>query len=293
MLLHRSAVALCVIVTTACGAETTGPDGPSEDSPVGRWQATAANVSESSVDFRADGSFTWVEADLVGRVCSSAEGQWSVSSGVLTTTVTERDGAGVSESPQQWTFTTSASALVLNGTTHGTVGVLPVCEDYGWMRMVMFADIDGVTTDLSWRALFEVDLADEIADGSIDVNGFVDPDGVGLDPSCDRCMLLEMELFHELGIALTSGAYPVENFGPTGLRSEATLTPDFSQSTVTYGSNDSDPLVQPWVGEVVISTLSADVLAGTFELTLYRADGTGPPLPTMTVTNGSFRLSFD
>ena len=159
--------------------------------------------------------------------------------------------------------------------------------------MIMFAEVDGVLTDFSWEGDFEIDLEASIRDGNMSITGFTDPDGLGLNSACATCTLLNIDLFHELGVALTTGTYPVENFGPTGLRSEATYTPSFAVSSTAFGSNDSDPNTQPWSGEIVVGTLTADAVVGTFEFVLYDGGATGPPYPEVTITNGSFRLSLD
>lgn len=159
--------------------------------------------------------------------------------------------------------------------------------------MVMSADIDGAPTDLSWQGDFIVDVAASVRDGTLSITGFTDPNGLGLGSSCSTCALLNIDLFHELGVSLTTGTYPVQTFGPTGLRAEGTYTPSFSNPDATFGSNDSDPNSQPWSGEVVVQTLTDEVAEGSFELTLYDASGTGPPYPVVVITNGLFRLSVE
>ena len=130
------------------------------------------------------------------------------------------------------------------------------------------------------------------ADGFTSISGYYDPDGLGFDPGCATCQVLTLDLFHELGAALTTGTYPVETFGETGLRSEGTYVPDLA-AFAQFGTNDSDPATQPWSGQVLITEMTAEAAAGSFEFVVYDEGGAGPPYPSVTVTNGSFRLSFD
>ena len=304
MILHRATRLLAVILVLglpACEKIATGPDPDSEEALTRLWRFTAVGDLERTIEFFDDGSFEMVVADFPARSCTAVEGTWSLATpGFITTRSTVRNGALVSEPAEDLPYFIDSDRLVitfpdrLGPEAHGQLsGTMPICADYGWMNMTMSAEIDGVLTDLSWEGgLFTVNLGASLTDGFLSITGYYDPDGVGLDPSCTACVLLNIDLFHELGAALTTGEYPVETFGPTGLRAEAQFTPSFSEPA-QFGSNDSDPATQPWSGRVQVTTMNADVAEGTFEFVVYDATGSGPPYPSATITNGSFRLSFD
>lgn len=286
-----------MMVLSGCGESTVEVDPGSGAALVGTWQYTTPGVVQSTIEFDAGGTFTVVDADLASRICSTESGSWSAEAGVLTTIVLERDGRPVTESPEETSFQRSGSSLTLvqpgdDDEVYSVATALPGCTDYGWMTLVMFAEIDGVLTDFSTNALAVIDLEGGIMGGNVNVEGLHDPQGLGPD-DCTTCSLIVLDLFHELGTALTTGVYPVETFGVGGLRAETSYRPDHAAGVPSYGSNDSDPTSQPWEGEVIVSTLTAEVAEGTFEFVLYDGASTGPPYPSVVVTNGSFRLSFD
>ena len=221
----------------------------------------------------------------------------SVSDGTLTLQITTRNGQLVSGPVESLSYGRSGSTLTVappseSAGTYGLVSSMPICADYGWMNMVMSAEIDGVMTDFSTSGLFIINLGASLSSGFVSLTGFADPDGRGLDPACGTCQLLNIDVYHELGAALESGTYPVEAFGPTGNRAEAQYRPSFGNS-LQLGTNDSDPDTQPWAGQVLVTTMTPDLAEGTFEFVVYDATGSGPPYPSVTITNGSFRLAFD
>ena len=289
---------LAVLGVAACAETTTAPVLAEPEELIGIWRSTVPGVSETTFEFEDGQAFNAVYADYVDRQCTTESGSWSVTGGVLTLNVTQRNGQLVSSSPESVAYERSGNIVTISAPaasegTYGRASSLPICADYGWMSMVMFAEIDGVLTDLSWRGLFEPNLGSGLSDGFVSIAGYHDPDGAGLDPTCATCALLTIDLFHELGVALTPGTYPVETFGPTGLRSEAQYRPSYANTSTSFGTNDSDPTLQPWSGQVLVTTMNEFVAEGNFEFALYDATGTGPPYPSVTITNGSFRLSFD
>ena len=289
---------LAVLGVAGCAEATTDPVLAEPEGLIGIWRSTVPGISETTFRFEDSQAFTAVYADYVDRQCTTESGSWSVASGVLTLNVTQRNGQLISSSPESVAYERSGNVVTISTPavaegTYSPASSLPICADYGWMNMVMFAEIDGVFTDLSWRGLFEVNLGSGLVDGFVSITGYYDPEDSGLDPTCATCALLTIDLFHELGVALTPGTYPVETFGPTGLRSEAQYWPSYANTSTSFGTNDSDPILQPWSGQVLVTSVNEFVAEGNFELVLYDVTGTGPPYPSVTVTNGSFRLSFD
>jgi len=301
-IVHRPASRLITVGclawgVSACSNSATAPVPESAESLVGLWQSTVPDVAQTTLEFRAGQEFSLVHADYVDRRCSSEKGVWSVSDGTLTLRVTTRNGELVSDSVESALFSRVGNTLTITPVsgvqgTFGSASSMPGCADYGWMSMVMSAEVDGIMTDFSTRGSFLINLPAGISSGFLRLTGFFDPDQLGLDPSCMTCRLLNIDVYHELGAPLETGTYPTESFGPTGNRSEAQydLTyPGISQ----FGSNDSDPTIQPWSGEVVVATLTSQVAEGTFHFIVYDATGSGPPYPNVTIENGSFRLTFD
>lgn len=286
-----------VLVAAGCSDSSAGTGPVSSESLIGIWQSTVPDVSEVSFEFEDGQEFTAVHADYVNRRCTSESGVWSVSDGTLTLQITTRNGQLVSGFVESLSYGRSGSTLTVappseSAGTYGLVSSMPICADYGWMNMVMSAEIDGVMTDFSTSGLFIINLGASLSSGFVSLTGYSDPDGRGFEPTCATCQLLNIDVYHELGAALEPGTYPVETFGPTGNRAEAQYTPSFANPS-QLGTNDSDPTTQPWVGQVLVTTMTSELAEGTFEFVVYDATGSGPPYPSVTVTNGSFRLAFD
>lgn len=292
------AFALIPVLGVASCTETTGPDPLSADALIGIWSYEVPGVTEVTIEIEDGGTWSSIEADLVNRVCDTAAGVWSAAEGVLTAQATERNGDPVSEPAERTPYGRSGSTLTLtpSGEAPNTYAVgasFPVCSDYGWATIVLYAELDGVMTEFSDPYGALIDLEASTADGTVSVAGLLDPEGLGPE-QCTTCSWLQIDLYHELGVALYPGTYPIEQFGPTGLRAEATYWPEFWSLDRTYGSNDSDPSVQPWTGQAVVSTLSPLVAEGSFEFTVFDAgSGTGPPYPSVVLTNGYFRISYN
>ena len=295
----RLLVTLGVLLgATACEKIDTGPDPDSTEALYGFWRHTGVGVLERTIEFFPDGTLFQVEANWRENTCGSAAGMWSVDApGVLTIQYTARDGAPVSEAALALPYFIDSSRLGITFPTsfgpemHAQLqATMPTCADYGWMSMLMSADVDGATTDFSWTGFYDVDLESGVGTGFLPIIGYYDPNAVASGPLCGTCDVLNIDLFHELGVALTLGDYPVETFGPTGLRAETQyLSPG---SSTNYGSNDSDPNSQPWSGQAQVTRLTSELIEGSFEFILYDATGAGPPYPSVTITNGSFRLTF-
>ncbi|MDG2283582.1 MAG: hypothetical protein P8L45_10700 [Longimicrobiales bacterium] len=292
------ALALIPMLGLGACSETTGPNPLPADALIGIWEYEVPGVTEVTIEIEDGGTWSSIEADLVNRVCDTAAGVWSATDGVLTTQTTERYGGPVSEPAEQTPYTRSGSTLTLTppgeaSNTYALGGSFPVCSDYGWAKIVLFAELDGVMTEFSDPYDAQINLETSTADGTVSVAGLLDPEGLGSE-QCTACSWLLIDLYHELGVALYPGTYPIEQFGPTGLRAEATYWPDFQSADPTYGSNDSDPSLQPWTGQVVVSTLSPLVAEGSFEFTVFDSgSGTGPPYPSVVLTNGYFRISYN
>jgi hypothetical protein len=296
--LRLLALSLVTLGMTVCAESATDPDSQPAESLIGIWTSTVPDVSEISFEFEDGQEFTAVYADYVNRRCTSESGVWSVADGSLTLQVATRNGQLVSGSVESVSYERSGNTLTIaspleSAGTYGPASSMPICADYGWMNMVMSAEIDGVATDFSTSGLFVIDLGSSIASGFVSLSGYYDPDGVGFDPTCATCQLLNIDVYHELGAALEPGTYPVETFGPTGNRAVAQYTPSFGNPTGTLGTNDSDPNTQPWSGQVLVTTMTPDLAEGTFEFVVFDTTGSGPPYPSVTITNGSFRLAFD
>ena len=85
----------------------------------------------------------------------------------------------------------------------------------------------------------------------------------------------------------------MENFAAGGLTARALVRLNYPSTDEHYRTDEGDPATQPASGQVILSTVTPTLIEGTFEFVAYDGRSPGPPYPTLTVTNGFFRLSFD
>ena len=287
-------VALACALAACSGSDPAQP-GPEDVSVVGVWQSSEAGQDETTVQFLAGGGFGRVSADFPARRCVLQAGTWSETEGVLDIQITEADGESVSQSLRV-PYQLDGASLTLEWSTgqpetFSTFGELPACASYGWPDFTLLAEVDGVPLDFGADPP-TVLLEDAVADGKLQFEGRSEPEGAA--DGCPGCDVLGIELFTELASPLVPGEYPMEVFGPSGLYARAFLHMDVSTTDVVYRSGDGDPATQPPAGRVVLTSVGPDLVEGTFEFTLFDGGGAaGPPYPSVTVTNGYFRLSFE
>jgi hypothetical protein len=170
-------------------------------------------------------------------------------------------------------------------------GSMVTCADYGWPDFAMAADVDGVSIDFSQNPP-TLSLEDAIRDGFLSVSGWSGAAG-GETTACVTCQVLELEVFTDLVSPLVPGTYPIESFAAGGLTSRGLLRVNYPSTDEHYRSGEGDPATQPASGQVVLSTVTAERIEGTFEFIAYDGRAMGPPYPLVRVTNGFFRLAFD
>jgi hypothetical protein len=127
--------------------------------------------------------------------------------------------------------------------------------------------------------------------GQVFFGGSFEPSGGA--NNCPGCNVLEIEIRNELAIPLVAGSYPMGQISGTGLLGMITLLVDFPATDVNYSSSASDGVSQPWIGSIEVTSLGPLLMEGTFSATLYQGGGGAPPLPSVAITNGYFRLSYE
>lgn len=290
-LIRGSAALAVVLVLGAC--TENGPTDPN-GSITGVWRSGVPGDTEATLELGSDGTFRVLDAFFGLQQCSVASGTWTQTETQLQVRTTERDGVSVVED-EDVPYTLSGGTLVTQpGTADEEVwarfGSMPTCADYGWPSFAMGAEVDGVSYDFSDNPPSVV-LEDAIAAGFLTVTGWDTPDGIST--NCVTCRVLELEIFTELASPLVPGTYPIESFGAGGLRSGGLVRLDYPSTDQHYRTDEGDPGTQPASGQVILTTVTAERIEGTFEFVAYDGRAVGPPYPTLTVTNGYFRLSFD
>lgn len=278
----------------AGGCALTEPDSVSDLEGV--WRTTVPAVSESTVQLRSDGTLDEVVANFGSETCATASGRWSIGDGVLSVTITSRNGAPVSES-EEIPVDIVGDALTLNHVgddpeTFTRIDEMVDCASYGWPTINLSAAIDGTTI------VFEdhfapvlgpgETLAELIAGGSFVLSG---RNGSGAIPAvCDGCREVTIQVHG--ASAITPATYSMSAGNVSGLAAIASYQPDLA-GQLFYWSNGSDPDDQPWEGEVVIIVANATELSGTFSFTGYDHLHPGPVRPSVSITNGAFRIVFE
>ena len=278
------------------GTETEG-DEASADALVGIWRVTVPQEYESTLELFANGTFEVIDAEFGSQTCSTESGVWGAEGGVISATVTLINGQAVSES-EEVPYELSGNTLTLNYVGDEPevlvrADAMPTCADYGWPSFVSSAVIDGVPFEANSNPPVVV-LQDAIDAGFLSISGWHDP--AGPDMGCPSgCGVLELEIFNELATPLTTGTYTVDGFNPQGgLFARGTVRVDYPVQDLSFVTDDGDGVAQPWVGSVTLTTVTPLLIEGVFEFTAYNGrSGTPPPLPSVSVTNGFFRLSFE
>jgi len=285
------AILIGSLLLPACSV--TAP-GHAEDSLVGIWLTSVPGDYESTREFFDDGTYVVIDAYFGRRVCETGEGTWTEADGVLFSMETMRNGQPVSFSDET-PYDLSGNVLTLNYVadepeTWTRAASFPSCADYGWPAFTMIAEVDGVLMDFSANPPTLV-LEDEIPDGLLVLEGSFEPNGP--DNNCPGCNVLSIEMRNELAIPLAVGSYPMGQISMTGLRGDMTLSLNFPATDVSYRATDGDGVSQPWVGSIEVTSVGPLLIEGTFEATLYDGRATGPPFPSVLVTNGYFRVSYE
>lgn len=299
-LLRSSPLARLLLIA---GIVTVGPTACTESDPtdvddgsvVGVWRTGVAGDVESTLQFRDDGAFRVIDAEFGTQRCLVSEGTYSQGESVLSIRYTLDEGMP-SSAEEEVPYTLSGSTLVTQpGSADEEVwsafGSMATCADYGWPDFAMAADVDGVSVDFSQNPP-TLSLEDAIRDGALTVSGWSGAPG-GETTSCVTCQVLELEISTQLASPLVPGTYPMEAFSAGGLASRALLRVNYPSTDEHYRSDEGEPATQPASGQVVLSTVSAERIEGTFEFIAYDGRAMGPPYPLVTVTNGFFRLAFD
>lgn len=271
------------------------PFGPSDDEVpagapealIGVWAYTIAGDIESTIEFRSDGTWTVVDADLAFERCETEDGTWSAADGVIDVLVQSRNGAPVSES-ETVDYEISGSTLTTyyadgDSETWTRTGVMKSCGDYAWPVYRMTAVIDGVEYAFDNSPFFvEGELEAGIAAGSLYFGGWNVSDGD--QTSCVTCRVLEFDLFNNSGGEIVPGTYAAMVTGGETLVGRAIYRPSYSGSDVSYVSDDAaDPA--DWSGSMEVISATATRFEATFEFVLWDGRAT-PPLPSVTVTDG-------
>jgi hypothetical protein len=294
---QRRRILLAVWLVTAglWACSESDPADVEDGTVVGVWRTGSSGGVESTLEFRDDGIFRAIDAQFGTQRCLVSEGTWSQADNVLSIRHTLAEGMPSSEE-EEVPYTLSGSTLVTQpGLADEEVwsrfGSMVTCADYGWPDFAMAADVDGVSMDFSQNPP-TLSLEDAIRDGFLTVAGWSGAPG-GETTACVTCQVLELEIFTELASPLVPGTYPMESFAAGGLTSRALLRVNYPSTDEHYRSDDGDPGTQPASGQVVLATVTAERIEGTFEFVAYDGRAMGPPYPLVTVTNGFFRLAFD
>ena len=137
-------------------------------------------------------------------------------------------------------------------------------------------------------------LQDAIEAGFLSVAGWHDP--AGPDMGCPSgCVVVELDIFNELATPLTTGTYTVDGFSAQGgLFARGTVRFDYPVQELSFVTDDGDGVAQPWIGSVTLTTVTPLLIEGVFEFTALNGRAPGPPpYPSISVTNGFFRLAFE
>lgn len=260
------------------------------------WRETIPGDRETTLRISVDGTWSAVDADFILRECTTSTGIWSVDEpGIVTAQNTHENGLPVDEPVDETPFSVRDGVLTLSHPGEDVEvfvrfdGSMPTCGDYPIPSWEMRATIDGVEYDFSEVPLFErgeLEAALEVGQALFDGWGGAP---AGETTECETCRVIELNLQDYSG-TLSTGSYETAYHSPSGTKiASVTYWPALFSSDVHYRSDESDPAAQPWSGSVTVTSATAELFEGTFELVLFHGRAPGPPQPTVTVTNGYFR----
>ncbi len=282
-----------LLVLTACpfGPTDDAFDPTSPEAIAGVWQYLVPNEFETTLEFRLDGSFTVVEANLVERRCETVRGTWSAEAGVLSVTVTSRDDRVVSESESiGYALSETAIDVVYDDgdtETWSLVDTMRSCDDYGWWSATMSAVIEGTRYDFQVH-FDEAGVEGDLASRSFAFGGWAEVPG-GDATACVTCKVLELEFLNESG-PLVAGTYTTRGSSSgESLWGVATYRPSYSGSDESYRTDENFDAPGEPTGTIVVTSLGSNVIEGTFSLTLYNGRAQ-PPFPTVSIADGRFRF---
>lgn len=135
---HVARLPVLLAFAVSLAACPFGPsDSGSPDALIGVWQYTIAGDVESTIEFRADGTWMVVDADLAWERCGSESGTWSASDAVLSVVVERRDGVSVPPESETVDYEISGSTLTTyyadgDSETWSRADVMKSCADYPW-----------------------------------------------------------------------------------------------------------------------------------------------------------------
>ena len=293
--IHPRVVLLLLAMLPGCGEET----GPIPSGPDGIWQLRAPTY-ETTIELRLDGSFTSTEADVISETCSSESGLWEWDGATLALMYLSRNGSPISED-REFPVDLSANSFTLNHVggspeTFTRVAEMVDCGDYGWPYILFRATVDGVPYAFEdyidpLAPIGGPTLAERLANGALTLRGF---GGAATATSLcvSDCAELNLDMLRQGPFA--PGEYSMADpFGGAPTSAFARFIPSTADpSSPWYESNASNPDAQAWQGQVEITTVSGAEIAGTFEFVGYDALDLGEIKPSITVTDGSFRIVF-
>ena len=299
--MHRSGARLLLLVALTGAAACPfgiGDDDPANDSPealIGVWQYTIPGEVESTLEFKTDGTWFVVDADLGGQTCRTAGGSWAVNEpGTLTAQNRTENGRPVSEPVDETPYTLRDGVLTLSYPGEETetwyrADTMARCADYGWPTFTMTGEIDGVPFASNTNPPV-LAIPEAIAGGSFLLSGWYDP--AGPDAGCPSgCTVLDLALTNLEG-PLVPGSYTVDYGNGAARFAVATLRPDYPVSDLQYVTDEGQLSAQPWTGSVTLTTVTDSEVEGTFDFVLYNGRAL-PPYPSVNVANGYFRLAYD
>lgn len=286
----------CILVTllslglSACGATVADIE---DGSPVGIWQLTIPGEYETTVNIATDGTFDVVDAEIGLQLCSTESGTWQAEGGVLSVTVTGRNGDSVQGEPtENIPFDVTLGTLTLNHVnedpeTFTRVSEMVDCPFYGWPTVTFRATIGGEVWNFTENFIVQqvTDATGGVSIGDLIVQGYLyfgGRFGGGGEPaSCVGCRELTIEL--QAG-ALAVGTYDMDAGSGTGFFGRGNYWPDVSD-----GVHFTTDVGNPPVGSIVVTSIGENHIRGTFNFTVV--DGIGGA--SIDISGGVFDIVFN
>ena len=249
------------------------------------WRATDSGVGEVTLVLRSDGEAHLVDADLAGQSCTSSAGTWTSDGSRLVLRLTPPDGPMESD-VRSFDYEVFDDRLLLTSGGASTTFVpatrVPSCVSYGFGAWdgTLSARIDDVP-----RSFTNLSIATEaVGAGSLVILACPDP--------ASSCREQNAELILRLNTTsgpLTPGNYALGDAGSGfyGLINPFPDDPDFP-------GFDSLRLLP--TGAFLLSSISEDWVAGTFEFRANERASNAPPAPDgrtfVLVTDGLVDLRY-
>ena len=247
--------ALCLAVTVVLGACGVTEVAVAPLDPAGVWQSTVDGVSETTLDFSADGSFERFSVAFSSETCTRESGTWRVDGARLSIGLDMRDGTPISVT-ESYDGAVEGGVLSLDAwglaASFRSVSRMVDCVTYGWGAWTgrVAANVDGV--DRTFDDL-EVDL--DVDAGTLRLTGHWRP--------CPACPREVPELILELGGspgALEPATYSVQNAAGAQRTLFGFYHPD--PGNPDFEGFSTERLSPP--GEFVLVAIADERISGTF-----------------------------